>query len=146
MSFPLETAVNGGRMDSSLVSDRIREYVQRVQSRPAYIRALAKGPDYKYGKLELVIHPCPLYLSHAKLISFRRNHQARRTSYEVRFRDLPSDSVHPLCRYLALDTHHAFVALPACHAINIQTFSNPSFSQSIVQSPKKKLGMPNKAC
>lgn len=49
MSFPLETAVNGGRMDSSLVSDRIREYVQRVQSRPAYIRGLEKGPDYKYG-------------------------------------------------------------------------------------------------
>lgn len=50
MSFPLETAVNGGRMDSSLVTDRIKNYVQRVQSRPAYIRGLEKGPDYKYGK------------------------------------------------------------------------------------------------
>ncbi|KAK9895166.1 thioredoxin-like protein [Cystobasidium minutum MCA 4210] len=49
MSFPLETAVNGGRMDTSLVSERIREYVQRVQSRPAYTRGLEKGPDYKYG-------------------------------------------------------------------------------------------------
>lgn len=38
-------------MDSSLISDRIREYVQRVQSRPAYVRGLEKGPDYKYGKL-----------------------------------------------------------------------------------------------
>lgn len=50
MSFPLETAVNGGRMDASLVTDRIREYVQRVQSRPAYIKGLEKGPEYKYGK------------------------------------------------------------------------------------------------
>lgn len=51
MSFPLETCVNGGRMDPSLVSDRIKEYVQRIQSRPAYIKALEKGPDYAYGKL-----------------------------------------------------------------------------------------------
>jgi hypothetical protein len=38
-------------MDPSLVPDRIKEYVQRVQSRPAYIKALEKGPDYVYGKL-----------------------------------------------------------------------------------------------
>jgi glutathione S-transferase len=47
MSFPLEAAVARGT-----VGDRHRhvvDYVQRIQARPAYQRALAAGGDYEFG-------------------------------------------------------------------------------------------------
>lgn len=80
MSFPLETAVNGGRMDGSLVSDRIKEYVQRVQSRPAYVKGLEKGPDYKYGELTGLPIGLPQLIGHYQILA---RTQAPRTSCRI---------------------------------------------------------------
>jgi len=52
LSFPLEAAVNGGRMPEDLISQTLKDYVARIQTRPAYIRALEKGPKYSYGPKE----------------------------------------------------------------------------------------------
>lgn len=49
MSFPLEAAINGKRLPEEQVTQSMRDYVDRFQSRPAYIRALKKSPDYAYG-------------------------------------------------------------------------------------------------
>ncbi|KAL7009631.1 hypothetical protein EMMF5_000539 [Cystobasidiomycetes sp. EMM_F5] len=48
MEFPLEAGIYGGRLESSLLTPRIREYVERTQARPAYQRALKKAPGYVY--------------------------------------------------------------------------------------------------
>lgn len=48
--FPLEAGISGRLPDDSIATPRIREYVQRCQERPAYRRALEKGPKYNYGK------------------------------------------------------------------------------------------------
>lgn len=47
MSFPLEAAM----FDETLASSypRLKHYVTQLQARPAYLRALAKGGDYRYG-------------------------------------------------------------------------------------------------
>jgi len=48
--FPLEAGIGSGRLpDDATATPRIREYVQRCQERPAYKRALEKGPKYNYG-------------------------------------------------------------------------------------------------
>ena len=49
--FPLEAGIGSGRLpDDATATPRIREYVQRCQGRPAYKRALEKGPKYNYGE------------------------------------------------------------------------------------------------
>lgn len=50
MLFPLELAASG-RADASPSLSIISEWVQKVQSRPAYKRALEKGGEYGYAKL-----------------------------------------------------------------------------------------------
>lgn len=47
MSFPLEAAVSRGLVPES--QQNIRAYVKRIQSRPAYQRALKAGPEYAYA-------------------------------------------------------------------------------------------------
>jgi glutathione S-transferase len=46
MSFPLEAALASGRVGPGF--PRIRDYVLRLQARPAYQRALEVGGDYDY--------------------------------------------------------------------------------------------------
>ena len=46
MSFPLEAAKTHGRL---LGYDACLDFVNRIQSRPAYLRALEKGGHYDYG-------------------------------------------------------------------------------------------------
>ena len=47
MSFPLEASVARGLVDERY--PLIRQYVERFQKRPAYLRALERGGDYDYG-------------------------------------------------------------------------------------------------
>lgn len=47
MSFPLEAAMY--RTEWAACYPRIKAYVEQLQARPAYRRALAKGGDYRYG-------------------------------------------------------------------------------------------------
>lgn len=47
MSFPLEAAMH--RAEWAARYPRIKAYVDQLQARPAYRRALAKGGDYRYG-------------------------------------------------------------------------------------------------
>lgn len=47
MGFPLEAAMYNKKLAASY--PRINAYVQQLQARPAYVRALAKGGDYRYG-------------------------------------------------------------------------------------------------
>lgn len=54
MSFPIEAGVNGGRLDEAIVTPRVKEYLKRTHDRPAYRRALEKGPKYAYGELSPV--------------------------------------------------------------------------------------------
>ena len=47
MSFPLEAAVARGTVGDD--HPNVVEYVQRIQARPAYLRALEAGGDYEFG-------------------------------------------------------------------------------------------------
>lgn len=47
MSFPLEAAMHNEKLAACY--PRLKAYVQQLQARPAYLRALAKGGDYRYG-------------------------------------------------------------------------------------------------
>lgn len=76
MEFPLEAGIYGGRLESSLLTPRIREYVERTQARPAYQRALKKAPGYVYGMLCILridtrpkpeFHPVPVIVPKEKL-------------------------------------------------------------------------------
>jgi len=49
LSFPLEAAIAGKRVPQEYLTSNIREYVARIQARPAYLRGLEKGPKYDYG-------------------------------------------------------------------------------------------------
>ncbi len=50
MSFPLEAALSRGTIDDSYPA--IVAYVQRLQARAAYRKALQRGGDYAYGPAE----------------------------------------------------------------------------------------------
>jgi glutathione S-transferase len=47
MMFPLEFAVHAGLVSEGLT--KLRDYVARMQARPAYRRALEKGGEYKFA-------------------------------------------------------------------------------------------------
>lgn len=47
MSFPLEAAMYDKKLAACY--PRLTAYVAQLQARPAYLRALAKGGDYRYG-------------------------------------------------------------------------------------------------
>lgn len=47
MSFPLEAAMHHPKWAAAY--PRLKSYVAQIQARPAYLRALAKGGDYRYG-------------------------------------------------------------------------------------------------
>lgn len=47
MSFPLEAAMYNEKLAACY--PRLKAYVQQLQARPAYLRALAKGGAYRYG-------------------------------------------------------------------------------------------------
>ncbi|MGO4999716.1 glutathione S-transferase [Oceanisphaera sp. W20_SRM_FM3] len=47
MSFPLEAAMYNPKWAAAY--PRLKAYVDQLQARPAYLRALAKGGDYRYG-------------------------------------------------------------------------------------------------
>jgi len=51
MSFPLEAALAGGRIGRADYP-HVAMWVHKVQSRPAYQRALKAGGDYAYGPVE----------------------------------------------------------------------------------------------
>ena len=49
MLFPLETLVYGNRNPSTVpIGPAMKAYVEKLQATPAYVRALAKGGQYKY--------------------------------------------------------------------------------------------------
>lgn len=50
MLFPME-AITSGRLDASRVPEPIKNWVDMVHKRPAYLRAYEKGGPYDYAKL-----------------------------------------------------------------------------------------------
>ena len=95
--FPLEAGIGSGRLpDDATATPRIREYVQRCQERPAYKRALDKGPKYNYG--ETCTGGCPA-LSHEKLADDEQSPwQARSCSLSSAVRSLSTCSDKSLTR------------------------------------------------
>lgn len=50
MLFPIE-AITSGRMDPAMVPEPLKNWIDMVHKRPAYIRAYEKGGAYDYAKL-----------------------------------------------------------------------------------------------
>ena len=105
MSFPIEAAINGGRLNEAIVTERVKDYLKRTQDRPAYRRALEKGPKYAYGRCSR-----SLYHAHAAYALSRP---------ETLDSAIAAESGAPVCTALHLSNMYSLHSYQVPHATDL---------------------------